>query len=223
VEVYSTEEEQVAAIKKWWKSNGNALSLGILLALAVFFGWKLYQKKVNSEKDSASRLYQQLITTAMTKNITKDDFKTIAFVAKKLKTTYPGTDYADFASLFLAKSAVEAGHLSVAEKELKWALKNQKDAAELPAIKIRLARVMAEQGKMDEALALIDKAITADKKNDFKGIYESVKGDILIKKGNKSQAIIAYKSAYNDFKSKKISSPILKMKLSNLGVLVGEV
>ncbi len=35
-----TEEEQVEALKDWWKENGRSLLLGVALALAIVFGWK---------------------------------------------------------------------------------------------------------------------------------------------------------------------------------------
>ena len=38
-----TEEEQIEAIKRWWKKNGSSLLLGIALALAIVFGWQAWQ------------------------------------------------------------------------------------------------------------------------------------------------------------------------------------
>ena len=38
-----TEEEQIEAIKQWWKKNGSSLLIGVGLALAIVFGWQAWQ------------------------------------------------------------------------------------------------------------------------------------------------------------------------------------
>jgi len=38
-----TDEEQVEAIKQWWKNNGSSLLIGIGAALAIAFGWQAWQ------------------------------------------------------------------------------------------------------------------------------------------------------------------------------------
>jgi len=40
VDEFSTEDEQVEAIKKWWKENGTSLIVGVVLGLSVLFGWR---------------------------------------------------------------------------------------------------------------------------------------------------------------------------------------
>jgi predicted negative regulator of RcsB-dependent stress response len=124
---------------------------------------------------------------------------------------------------FLAKSAVDSGKLDVAEKELKWSMEHEKDPALVPMIKTRLARVMAAQGQVDDAIALMDKSLNDKKSNSFENIYLAAKGDFLLLKNNKKEAIAAYQKAYDIMQSRKQQAPILKMKLENLGVLAGDV
>ena len=40
IEGYETEEQQVEAIKKWWKANGNTLIIGAVVGLAGLWGWR---------------------------------------------------------------------------------------------------------------------------------------------------------------------------------------
>jgi predicted negative regulator of RcsB-dependent stress response len=39
VDDIKTEEEQIAAIKNWWKENGNSLLMAVVAAIAIIFGW----------------------------------------------------------------------------------------------------------------------------------------------------------------------------------------
>ena len=44
-----TEEEQVAAIKSWWKENGKSLVLTVAGVLAGVFGWKAWKHKQDND------------------------------------------------------------------------------------------------------------------------------------------------------------------------------
>lgn len=52
---HRTEEEQVAALKQWWKDNGNSLIIGVGLALAVVFGWKIEGKETQTRQKEKIR------------------------------------------------------------------------------------------------------------------------------------------------------------------------
>ena len=46
MELYDSEEQQVEAIKDWWKENGKAVVLGVVVGLGGLFGWRYYQDSV---------------------------------------------------------------------------------------------------------------------------------------------------------------------------------
>jgi predicted negative regulator of RcsB-dependent stress response len=39
---YETDDEKVEAIKKWWKDNGISVATGVVIGLAVVFGWRAW-------------------------------------------------------------------------------------------------------------------------------------------------------------------------------------
>ncbi len=43
---YDSEEQQVEAIKDWWKENGKAVIFGAVIGLGGLFGWRYYQDSV---------------------------------------------------------------------------------------------------------------------------------------------------------------------------------
>lgn len=208
-----TEEEQIAAIKRWWADNGRSLLIGVGLALAIVFGWKAYQNSVIQTNTEASGLYQQLINEATKNNFDDEEANTLAFLANELKTKFESTEYAIFAAMFLAKDAVEQKNYEAAKTELNWILSKTEDARIQHIVKARLARILSAEGQHEEALAMLDASL-----NQFEPAYLELKGDINKRMGNTEQAVEAYQAAYQLIKDKPQTLPLLAVKLSDLGV-----
>ncbi|MQK16773.1 tetratricopeptide repeat protein, partial [Escherichia coli] len=73
-------------------------------------------------------------------------------LAARLKKEYGGTHYAQYASLFIAKLAVDNGKLDDAFAELKPLVDKPADEAIGEMARQRMARVLAAQGKVEEGL-----------------------------------------------------------------------
>ncbi len=185
-----TEDEELAVIRDWWQRNGKPLLTGGALALVVVFGWQAWQKHQLAEAQGASVLYQQLLETSLVADGQADVGK-VAELAGKLKTEFSGSHYAQYASLLLAKVAVEAGKLDDARAELQAVLDKPVDATLGELARQRLARVLAAQGKTEDALKLLagdaDKAFVAGR--------EELKGDLLVKLERSDEALQAYEKA----------------------------
>ena len=61
MDVYRTEEEQVAAIQKWWQQNGKAVLVAVVLAVASYAGWVWYKRTQLEASYAASGLYQTMM------------------------------------------------------------------------------------------------------------------------------------------------------------------
>lgn len=186
----STEDEQLAVVKDWWERNGKPLVTGGLLALVIVFGWQAWQKYQTNQSQGASNLYQALLETTLTPTGEPDAAK-VAELAGKLKSEFGGTAYAQYASLFVAKVAVDTGKLDDAAAELKGVLDKPADDTLGEIARQRLARVMAAQNKADDALKLL--AGDADKA--FQASREELKGDLLVQLGRSDEAHAAYEKA----------------------------
>lgn len=185
-----TEEEELAVIRDWWQRNGKPLLTGSALALVVVFGWQAWQKHQVSEAQGASVLYQQLLESSLVADGQADVGK-VAELASKLKTDYAGSHYAQYASLLLAKVAVEAGKLDDARAQLQAVLDKPADATLGELARQRLARVMAAQDKTDDALKLL----AGDAEQAFVAAREELKGDLLVKLQRNDEALQAYEKA----------------------------
>lgn len=185
-----SEDEELAAIKDWWQRNGKPLVTGGALALAVVFGWQAWQKYQTNQSQGASVVYQQLLETALNPS-GKPDAGKVAELANKLKSDFGGTHYAQYGSLFVAKVAVESGKLDDAAAELKAIVDKPADPTLGELARQRLARVLAAQGKVDDALKLLE----GDATKAFLASREELKGDLLVQLGRADDAHAAYEKA----------------------------
>ncbi|MFZ3023576.1 YfgM family protein [Pseudomonas sp.] len=185
-----TEDEELAVIRDWWQRNGKPLLTGSALALVVVFGWQAWQKHQVTEAQGASVLYQQLLENSLVADGQADVGK-VAELAGKLKADYAGSHYAQYASLLLAKVAVEAGKLDDARAELQAVLDKPADATLGELARQRLARVLAAQDKTEEALKLL----AGDADQAFVAAREELKGDLLVKLERSDEALQAYEKA----------------------------
>ncbi|MDA0424792.1 YfgM family protein [Stutzerimonas frequens] len=204
-----TEEEQLAQIKEWWQRNGKPLMLGAVIALVLVFGWQFWQKHQINQAQSASVLYQQLLTAALESG--EVDAAEVSRLGNLLKKDFAGTHYAQYGSLFIAKVAVEAGRLDEAASELRAILDKPADKTLDELARQRLARVLAAQDKADEALKLLDGE--ADKA--FAASREELKGDLMVQLGRDDEAHAAYSKAKESL-SQDAAIGGLQMKLDDL-------
>jgi predicted negative regulator of RcsB-dependent stress response len=189
VESYRTEEEQVEALKRWWKENGRSTLLGIALALGAGFGWRFYQDNQQQNAQNASLQFQQMLQAlAAAETVGEGPAEEMA---RSIAATYAGSTYAKFAALHLARLAVEEGDLAAAEASLRDVLSDSRPGDELHQLAtLRLARVLAAQGKDEAALEILQSA-----DGGFVASFAIARGDILLAAGRENEALVAYESA----------------------------
>lgn len=205
-----TEEEQIAQMKDWWQRNGKPLLTGGALALAIVVGWQAWQQYQTNQAQGGGALYQQLLETTLTPTGQPDAGK-VTELADKLKAEYGGSAYAQYASLFVAKVAVDNAKLDDAVAELKPLVDKPADATIGELARQRLARVLAAQGKTEEGLKLLEGE--ADKA--WQASREELKGDLLVQLGRSDEAHAAYQKA-KDSLSEDAAVGGLQMKLDDL-------
>ena len=186
----SNEDDQLGELKDWWQRNGKPLLTGGLLALVVVFGWQAWHKYQSNQSQGASMLYQQLLETTLTPDGQPDTAR-VADLANKLKSEYAGSAYAQFGGLCVAKVAVDNGKLDDAATELQVIVAKPANLTLGEVARQRLAQVLAAQGKLDDALKLLE----GDSDKAFLASREELKGDLLVQKGRTEDARAAYEKA----------------------------
>lgn len=204
---YETEDQQVEALKKWWKENGTSLIVGLFVGVSALFGYRYYVEQNNAHAVHASDLYMQVMLSAASR--TTDD-KTVDF-QNELINKYSDTPYASLSALALAKIEYEKDDADGAAAQLELALKHANDDVIKQIASLRLASIYLEQKKYDEAMSLLDKEHDAA----FDAQYEELKGDLFSARGEIAEARVAYDKAIS-LQGIAVSK-WLKLKRQNLG------
>jgi len=202
VDTYKTEEEQVQAIKQWWKENSLSIIAGIVIGGSILAGYSYFGDYKQSQAQQASDIYSAILTTKEDK--TKD--------VERLKNDYSSTPYAALASLISAKDAVDKNEIEKAVSELKWVVDNAADDGVQHIAKQRLARLYLNQDNIDAAESLIQSI----KSQEFSATYSEIRGDINLAKNLPLQAKENYRLALSAITSADQRYRIIKMKLDDL-------
>lgn len=207
MDVYSTEEEQVQAIKHWWKENIVSIIIGITIGLLVIVGYRYWSDFTKDQSQQASLIYEEILNATAADKIAKTE---------KLKTDFSATPYASLAVLLLVKDNVNANKLEQAAIQLKWILENGNDDAIKHITQQRLARLYLAQNNITAAEALI-KGVKA---TGFSPAYDEIRGDINLAKKMPVQARENYRLALAAISQGDQRYSIIKMKLDDLNMQV---
>jgi predicted negative regulator of RcsB-dependent stress response len=202
------EQEQIEALKAWWKHNGRLVILAVLaaaLAFAAVSGWRYYKDR---QAGQASQLYGEL-----ERAVQSSDSKKINEVAGQIVDRYARTAYGPMAALVAAKAAVDAGDLPVAGKHLAWAAEHARDAETEAVARLRLAGVRLDEKQYDEALRLLERKYPEA----FAGLYADLRGDVLVAQGKLAEARAAYQQALEKLAPEATYRLIVQAKLDGIG------
>lgn len=184
---YETEEQQLEAIKDWWKQNANMIIGGVAIGISAIFGWQYYQDQTIVSQSNASVIYQQVMnnnqnTTALHEQQTR---------VNQLQADYADTPYASLAALLLAKQHMAAGEFIQAQQQLEWVAGNAAQDEIQYLAQVRLAKLFFSLQQEDKALEILNK----DFPSSFQSMVFELKGDVLLTQGNKPAAQQAYQQA----------------------------
>lgn len=180
------EQEQIDALKAWWRQNGRVVIIAVIAALiggGSVAGWKRYQA---NQVEQAAQVF-----SAVEKGLRGDDPKSLKEAAAKVMEQYGGTAYGALAALAYAKVSFQEGDLKSAGDKLQWAIEHAKDDETQAIARLRLAAVRLDEKKYDDALRLLQEKHPES----FNGMFADLRGDVLMAQGKTADAKAAYKEA----------------------------
>ena len=208
VEEYLTEEEQAEALKQWARDNWAWIAAGIVIGVVLLLGWQYYTRYKMQRAETAGQLLEQY-SVAQSADKSKADA-----LLQELTSKYPATPYADEAHLLAAQHAVDSSEFDRAATELRTVMDSARDLQLRGVARLRLARVLMQQQKYDDALQLLD----IDKAGAFIAQTQEIRGDVLYAKGDSSGARSAYQAALDASKADPAANvALLQLKLDDLG------
>lgn len=208
MERYQTEEQQVQAIKDWWKANGRSVIAGLIIGFGAIGGYRYWTQYQTTQSEQAALIYAQVVSSVAANADNEKAFEQ----GQNLITNYSGTPYAGLAALSLAKLALGKSDYTTAATQLRWILDNSSDAGLQHVARLRLARVLAADNKPDMALSLLNQTDTSG----FTTLYQEARGDILFQQGKTNEAAAEYNKALADLEMNPERRRILEMKYNDL-------
>ena len=204
---FETEEQQVEALKKWWKENARNIIAGVVIGISAISGWRYYVDYQKNHEEYASALFENILQ-ASTK---ADTLNQQQLDVNKLLAEYSDTPYASLSALILARSQFISGDIINAQQNLDWVMKNSKQTELQHLARIRMMRLLFTKQQYEAALKLAD----IDYPESFSALYEELKGDLYVSMKKPNEARLAYDKAI--FSSKQQVNKWLQLKRDDLG------
>ena len=183
---YVSDDEQAEAVKRWLRTNGPAIGTGIVLGLAIIFGWQYWNNYQTTQSEQASLNYDTLTVA-----VERGEGEIVRQLGQQLQDDYPDLTYSALGTLMVARFEVEQNDLKAAIEQLQWVLDNS-DQPELQSIaRLRLARLLLADGQLDAAEQQLDALDSPH----FTLEREEMRGDLYLAREQPDQARTAYEAA----------------------------
>jgi predicted negative regulator of RcsB-dependent stress response len=203
------EQEQLAELKHFWKTYGNLISWLLILVLGSYAAWNGWQYWERNQAAKASALYDEV-----EKSVLSQDVQRVERSMADMKDKFGSTQYAHQAALLSARVLAEKGKPDQARALLAWSAEKAPNAAWRDLARIRLAAFQWESQSVDEALKTLQTDVVAE----MAPLAADLKGDLLLAKGQSTEAVAAYRIALKGLNEGDEYRRIVQAKLTVLGV-----
>lgn len=204
------EQEQIDAIKHFWKQWGNLITwvlIVILGAFAAYNGWNYWQR---SQAAQAALMHDEL-----ERSVQSGEVDRIERALADMQGKFGGTAYATQGSLEAAKALSEKGKQAEAKAALAWVAEKGKDDGLKAVARLRLASLLTGEKAYDEALKQLNGSFPAE----FVALAADRRGDVLLLQGKRAEAAAEFGKAYQGLeKTGGEYRRLVGIKLNSLGI-----
>ncbi len=208
---YETEEEQVEAIKSWWKKNGTLLLSALLVVVIAISGWRYWTNTQYVESANASTLFEVLQA-----NMQRGSFGEVSREALKLIQEQPDSPYAVGAAMMYATYSLDKGEMQEAITQLLWVTDNAKDAQLRNIAHMNLARIHTSLKGFDAAQEHLDFLEKANLKGAEKAVFDYTAGLTALAQSNHQGALVAFKRVVENQKTDNNLLSLAQIQLDDL-------
>ena len=202
-----TDQQQAELIKNWLKENSKFLIGGLVLIISGFFGIQFFQQNKLKEAEMASQLYSEIEFAVKQQRLSQAQS-----LLQKMDSTFANTPYQDQGHLFMAKLFMDSVDYENAILQLEFLIENSTEESLQHIARIRIARIKLQQNLYDEALQILE----TESMGSFEAKYEEIKGDILSKKREFSEAQAAYLKALDLLLPGEFDYEYIQMKFKDI-------
>lgn len=203
-----TDEEQVEALRAWWRDNGRSIIAGVAIAVIGILGWQQWNSYQQGRIEAASGEYYAFREQILAQPVAEGALARGEAIIDK----YASTPYGSLTALLLAQYYVDQDQLDEAAAQLRWVVAEAGSEPVQAIARLRLARVLSAQSKYEDALAALESvpsSLAAD--------YQETRGDVLTAAGRLEDAVAAYRAALSDQNLIPQRRAYIELKLNDLG------
>ncbi len=202
------EQEQLDQLKAFWQQYGNLITWVLILVLGAFAAWNGWNWWQRDQGVKAGAMYDELDRAAQA-----GDADLAARIFADLKDRYGRTAYAQQGGLLAARVQFDKGQADAARASLTWVADNASEDEYKTVARLRLAGVLLDEKKYDEALKQLDGAGAKE----FEALVADRRGDVLAAQGKRDDAKAAYQKAWQAMDAKVEYRRLIEAKLTALG------
>lgn len=202
------EQEKIDALKGWWQENRAMVLVVVAVGVATYAGMEAWKSWKAREADQAAQQYAAFQAAAAGGDASK-----IVAAAQAIEAAVGASPFASRAALAAAQSLAAAGKTADAQTQYQWVIDHAKEGELQALARVRLAGVLADAKKFDDALHLLDSGIEPA----FATLAGDRKGDILLAQGKSAEARSAYQQALQGAEGNNPLKQTLQAKLDALG------
>ena len=203
-----SEKEQLQEMRAWWSENGRYVITGVVLGVAIIFGWNQWRSSIQTSRIEASNLFEEVMFA-----VGDGDTDMAEAAAGNIYDNYEQTVYPDQTRLAMARLYMDKGRDQDAADVL-HELIVVGDENEIQLVgRLRLAKVLLYQNKPDEVVELLkDRG-----ESGFSARYSEVLGDAYAAQGNFAEAQTAYLAALTENQTMRtVDNTLVQLKLNDL-------
>ncbi|HSH48607.1 MAG TPA: tetratricopeptide repeat protein [Halomonas sp.] len=209
-----SEEEQLEAIKRWWKENGTSLVVGVVVAAAGVFGWKAWQQYQLDQSEAASQRYQELLALSRQDALDDATRQRAEALIGELEEHHDSSLYADLGRLIEVRLAVQDDDIDSAMQSLEALIGGSKHPYVQGVARLRLARLQLAQQEADAAMATLESDIPAS----LAVMRLDLRGDAYLALDQRERAAAAWREALDLAAQSGQSQYAIRLKLDDLGI-----
>jgi predicted negative regulator of RcsB-dependent stress response len=202
------EQEQLDALKAFWKQYGNLITWVLILALGAFAAWNGWNWWQRDQAAKAGAMFEEL-----DRAMVAGDADKAGRVFNDLKERYPRTAFAQQGGLAAAKLQFDKGQADAAKTTLNWVAAHATEDEYRTLARLRLAGLLLEAKQYDQALARLAEA----KSPTFEALVADRRGDVLLAQGKRDEARAAFETAWAAMDDKLDYRRLVEAKLVSLG------
>lgn len=202
------EQEQLDALKAWWAKFGNLILGAITLVLLAVLAWQGWNWYLRSQSMQAAGYFEALQTATRQGEVSR-----VANASATLRDDFGRTAYAPRGALLAAQSLLDNGDPEAARGELAWVVEQGGDPALAVIARLRLAGVLLDLERYDEALA----QLAGEPPAEYEALYADRRGDVHFARGAIDEARQAWQQAVDALAADSPLRGFVQLKIDALG------